>query len=208
MVPKRYPWEKSKEKPLTIGLGIMCSDGIVLAVNNEYSQDPIKFEGQKLFPLKQGKNYTILAAASNNVGTAKKGIEIIEEHLSVFAERMATTEELKSWLEASLKKLTVEYVDFAPTKKERDALHCDFLFAIWVRGEGTRLFYSHRNNILEERQQKSIGTGLYFSTFVSNLLFGHLTTVRPTVRRSEVYRRLYSSRSFGFFSQPMHFAGE
>ena len=181
---KRYAWEVLPETRLTIGLGIMCSDGIVLAVDNQYSQDPIKYRGKKLFPLKQGSNYTILAAAANNADSAKRGIEIIESHLLVFEHRPATMDEIKSWIETSLKKLFVEYIDLAKSKKERDALHCDFLFAIWVQGEGLRLFRSNRNIFLEEETQTSIGTGQYFSRYLHELLVGPYITGRPTANEA------------------------
>jgi hypothetical protein len=168
---------------MSIALGVLCHGGIVLAVDNQYSNDPIKYRGKKLFPLKVGTNFTILVAATGRTSAAHKAIEIIEANLSGLTEDASITfGDLKSWIEAALTRLYVEYVDLPPTKKERDSLHCDFLFAVWVRGEGLKLLQSDRNILLDNRTQTSIGTGQYFSRFLHELLFGPYLVNRPTVQ--------------------------
>jgi 20S proteasome alpha/beta subunit len=178
---RRYPWEKPREAPVTIALGIACDDGVVLGVDNEYSRNPIKTKGQKLFPIpsviQPNDGYGILAAGSGNPDSVKKIVETIDKTLaSETIGGTPTLELLLLHIENSIATVFAQHIDFAPVE-QRQELHCDLLFAIWIRNQGTRLFRSNRTMLLEERKRACIGNGLYLAEYVMDVILPHFLSV-------------------------------
>jgi hypothetical protein len=169
---------KAKEKPVTIGLGIVCADGVVLGVDNQYSRDPIKTKGPKLFPITPTEHYSILVAGSGNSDSVKKGVEVISDTLRrEIGNNPITLDVLKAWIEASLAKLFAEHIDFAPVE-QRMELHCDLLFAVWIRGDHeVKLLRTNRTMVFEEKKRACIGTGLYLAEYMMDTILPYFPSV-------------------------------
>jgi hypothetical protein len=146
---------KSKEKHVTIALGILCSDGIVLEVDLQYSTGWVKTAGKKIFiltPSYEPNAYcSALLAASGNPDSAKKVVEKIEETLP--SSRDFPT--LKDCIESALASVYSQHIDFAPAE-EREALQCEFLVGIRL-GQDCKLFRTNRTMLVEETDMSRNG---------------------------------------------------
>lgn len=159
---------------MTIALGILCSDGIVLGVDLQYTTDIIKTAGQKLFVLKPSydarSGYAVLVAGAGNADTIRKCVEVMDETLAeTFHGRCPAYIELKYSLESALARVFHQHVDSAPVE-ERHGLHCDVLVAVRV-GQECHLLRSNRTMLVEERQA-CVGLGFYLGAYLTELLLG------------------------------------
>ncbi len=125
---------KSYPKRMTIALGVLCSDGVVLGVDLQFTTDNIiKTAGQKLFVLlpsyRPELNYSVLIGGSGNADTIRKITEVANEKLDEsFPNGSPPYRKLKCVLETVLAEVFHTHVDTAPVE-ERGPLHCDVLMA-------------------------------------------------------------------------------
>jgi hypothetical protein len=149
---------------MTIALGVMCDDGVVLGVDLQYTQDATKTPGQKMFWLCPGKPYSVLIAAAGNPDSAKEVAALSESSiLATYPDSLPTTDQIKACIQAALKRVYFEHIDPAPVK-ERYGLQCDLLVGIRV-GYDVSLFHSNRTLLVQDKDTKCLGIGLFFSNY-------------------------------------------
>jgi hypothetical protein len=163
---------------MTIALGVLCSDGVVIGVDLEYTQDFMSSTGPKIFwlPKNLDSRYFVLIAASGNPDSAKEFVEYLDSHLAErFPSGVATLKEIKVAIRDSLKRIWFEHIDSAPAN-ERRGLACDFLIAIRV-GTKINLFRTNRTMMPEIKDWACSGLGLYLANYlVDRILPRHPTT--------------------------------
>lgn len=147
---------------MTIALGLLCSDGVVLGADLQYSTDFIKTAGRKIFIVPSGPNYKIIVAGSGNSDSVKKCVEVIGDHL-LDQDSSPTLRELKEQIEACLAKVYREHLDFAPEEQRRD-LDCELILGVWMESQ-VYLFRTNRTMLIEEREYACVGMGLYLAHY-------------------------------------------
>jgi len=154
---------------VSIAFGVKCSNGIVLGVDLEYSQDLSSMPGQKMFWLpKTEADYFVLIAAAGNPDTTKTFMEVLESELAVQIPHGHTSwTQLKGVIKSCLKYVYSEHVDAAP-RDERASLGCDLLVALRILNE-TRLYHSNRTMLVEEKGTYCHGVGLYAARCLSDI---------------------------------------
>ncbi|MGA2214191.1 MAG: hypothetical protein ABSH31_13025 [Bryobacteraceae bacterium] len=155
---------------MTIALGAMCLDGVVLAVDLQHTTDIVKTAGQKLFVLtpsyRPELNYSVIVAGARNADSVRKAVETMEETVSDrFSGRTPALKELKKALQDSLEIVFREHIDFAPPEERAD-LHFDLLIAIRI-ASSCHLFRTNRTMLIQEKSTACIGIGLYFANYAA-----------------------------------------
>jgi hypothetical protein len=173
---KRYPWEKPKEmRKMSIAVGVVCLDGIVVGVDLQYSTDFVKTAGRKIFVLKRSyetdTQCSIVIAAAGSPDSAKKIVERIEEVLP----KQIEFSDLVDSIETALADVFGKHIDSAP-ESERNGLHVDLLVAARI-GPHCKLYRSNRTMLIEEEHYACIGMGLYLGHYVIGMALPMLTSV-------------------------------
>jgi hypothetical protein len=164
-------------RAMTIALGVVCSNGVVLGTDLQYTtDDATKTPGQKMFWLCPGRPYSVLIAASGSPDSAKQVVELSEEAiLSKYPDSIPTIRQIRACIEDSLREVYLGHIDTAPVN-ERAGMRCDLLVGIRV-GREIQLLYSNRTRLIKEKDAKCFGIGLWFS----NYALTQLLPLRPTL---------------------------
>lgn len=164
---------KEKRKKMTIALGVLCSDGVVLGTDLEYTQQYAAMPGQKMFWLPEiiGAGYFVLIAVAGNPDSAKTFVDTLSVVLSDrFPDGAALLRDIKGAIRDGLRHMWLEHIDAAPAN-ERSDLQCDLLIA--VRAEsGCHLFRTNRTMLVEEKFSACHGVGMYVARLLTDLLLG------------------------------------
>jgi len=163
---------------VTIALGVLCTDGAVIGIDLEYTQDFMSSAGQKIFwlPTSLGSQYFILIGAAGNPDSAKEFVGYLEEQLAErFPTHVASLKEVKAAIKDSLKYMWFEHVDSAPAN-ERRALGCDFLVAIRV-GIDVWLFRTNRTMMVAVKNWACLGMGLYLANYLVDRVLPRYSTI-------------------------------
>jgi hypothetical protein len=169
---------------MTIALGVVCSDGVVLGTDLMYSTGGfLQTPGQKIFVLKPSYdprlNYSVVIAGSDNSDSAKYAVERMDEILADrFTGVTPTVKQIKACLTDALIEMFAEHIKPAPPD-ERKAIRPDLLVAIRV-GRECRLYRQNRTMLVEERNFACRGIGLYLANYILDVLLDR----NPTVQRA------------------------
>jgi hypothetical protein len=117
---------------MTIAVGVMCDNGIVLGCDLQHSTDIIKTAGQKMFYLPTRPDYNVLLTGAGSSDAIKKAVQVIGDQVSNDFPLGVTPKlkEIQNSIEVALATVYSDYVDLAPPE-QRSAL--DFTLLVAVR---------------------------------------------------------------------------
>lgn len=156
---------------MTIGIGFKCTDGIVLAVDSQYSAGVGKRKGQKLFPLQgPSRQYSVILATAGSAALAKRGIGTFSRLLNErIGDRPTDLKELQDVLEDALCVVHTKHIYPAPAD-ERAVLDFWLLMAAWTPNEGYHLFRTDVTAVTTVEEHTCIGIGSYLGNYLLDLL--------------------------------------
>jgi 20S proteasome alpha/beta subunit len=157
---------------MTIAAGFNCADGIVLAVDSQYSAGIAKVSGQKIFPLWQTDRYSVTLAAAGSVGMAKRAVGIFKDLVEQKVGAGSTTlAELQGFLEDALCAVYAKHIYPAPPN-ERSVLDFWLLMAAWTP-DGRTLYRTDITAVNPVQGSSCIGIGSYLGDYLMALLCHH-----------------------------------
>jgi 20S proteasome alpha/beta subunit len=166
---QRYPWV-SKEERMTIAVGFKCIDGVVLATDSQYSDDPAKTTGQKVFPIWSNGHYALTIAGAGFPDSIKGIARDMELVLGkTIGSREAGSAEIIRTIERVLRSFHAKHIDTAPPE-ERLELSVQLLIGLWTEREGTKLFGVNRTIAAEVSSHLSVGYGSYLTEYICDAL--------------------------------------
>lgn len=161
---------------MTIALGILCSDGVVLGVDSEISVDGGKVAGPKIQVFWEAlPDYNIVSASSGHADSVETARGEIEFELEKFRGKNPVVRELRQSISDALGRVYVQHIDPLP-QEERQQMDFSLLLAIRI-GRTARLFRTNRAQVVEQRPRWCIGSGKEFADYLLELYLGN----RPPV---------------------------
>ena len=157
---------------MTIAVGFKCIDGVVLATDSQYTMNPAKFAGQKIFPIASNGHYALTIAGAGGVSNMKAAVRNIESALKKdIGAKPATTSQIQDIVEGVLSILYPKHLDSAPAEK-REYLEFNLLVGIWTAQECASLFYSDRMTLNEVKvpNHQCLGIGSYLAAYLTDVL--------------------------------------
>jgi len=172
---KRYP------RAMTIALGVLCSDGVVLATDTQYSVGAVlKYEGLKLFRASTGDCQVIIAAC-DNADVFRRAIEVVQEELRhSLRDRQPTVDIVRLAIEAALAKFFKKFIDRIPSD-ERGQFDFQLIIGISAKSEKARLFHSNRSMLVDDYHCACLGEGQYIAEYAIELV----VPLKPSVERAK-----------------------
>ena len=165
---------------MSIVLGIPCVDGVVLGVDLQYTKEPFKNTGPKLFPLKKYYNkntYSVLVAGSGNPESCKKFADMMEQDLPddfSFSDFIIHAESI-------IGEFNQHYIFPMPQESRKD-YSCDLLIAVRVDRE-CRLYGVNGLMLVRHEQPVCTGEGSYLADYLlENLLPKGFITVEAAAQ--------------------------
>lgn len=165
---QRYPWNELRErrKRMSIAIGVVCTDGLVLGTDLEYTGSYEKFPGKKLWQLCPDRGKSILLTGAGN--------PVSIDHVRRIAEDEIRRTKRDSWMdivsavETGLRSLYSLHIDPAPKESQVE-------LEIWVMlavrdGVQFRLFHNDRSVLGEVEKLNCSGMGLYVGYTMLDLL--------------------------------------
>lgn len=156
--PRVYPSVKQTAHKMSIIIGFVAEDGVLLCSDSQYSGG-VKFTGKKIFTYKFQCG-TISFALAGHEPFAKKAITESGEAIRVNRESLTALNEIKGLVERTVKDVYEQYVDTRPPE-ERDAARFQLLVAIATPRDGARLFSSVGTALTEVETFECFGAGLF-----------------------------------------------
>jgi hypothetical protein len=158
---------------MTIAIGVVCSDGLVLGTDLEYTGGYEKFPGPKLWQLCPERGNSILLTGAGNPTSI--------DHVKRIAEDEIRRNQRDGWndvvasVESGLRSLYSLHIDPAP-KESQEALDVWIMLAV-RDGIRFRLFHNDRSVLGEVEKANCSGVGLYVGyTMLALLLPEYCTT--------------------------------
>jgi len=149
---------------MTIALGILASDGIVLCSDSRYTSSS-KSDRDKIFSWLDGGDAVCFALTGNEIN-AKMAIDECREVLAAIPVGKRTIITLKKAIRQTLKPLQESYVDKVPSD-ERDRARFDFVIAIVSSAnKKAGLFLTSDGAIAEITDKACVGTGGYLVEYI------------------------------------------
>jgi 20S proteasome alpha/beta subunit len=166
---------------MTIALGILCSDGVVLATDTQYSVGTVlKYEGLKLFRASAGDCQVIIAAC-NNADAFRRVIDVIQEELQrSLKDTQPTVDIVRLATEGALAKFYRKFIDPIPSD-ERANFEFQLIVGICAKSEKGRLFHSNRSMLVEDYHCACLGEGQYIAEYAIELF----VPLKPSVELSK-----------------------
>ncbi len=146
---------------MTLALGIPCTDGVVLGVDTQISQDGTKTPGQKIQIFWEClPNYNVVSASSGHADSVETARSEIVEALEKLKGKSPSpvVREIRQAIGAALGEVYARHIDPLPTQEERNLMDFTLLVAIRV-GRTARLFRTNRAQVLEEKRCCCLGAG-------------------------------------------------
>lgn len=164
---KRYAlhWERR----MTIAIGVLCDDGLVLGTDLQYTVGNAKWPGKKLWHFCPQIHPCIAISAAGNPNSAKRVIQNAEQTLLAECSGVRPTiGQIISNIEKALGDLYLNHIEPRP-KEDQEDIKCWLLVAI-RDGPGMRLFSNDRTQLIEEDDRVCTGSGFYFAYYALWLL--------------------------------------
>jgi 20S proteasome alpha/beta subunit len=162
---------------MTIALGFLCADGIVLGVDSQYSGGASKTSGQKIFPIQQNERFSVTLATAGHVGIAKRAVQ---KFTSALIKRVgvnsASLTEMQDILEDVLCEIHAKHVYSAPAD-ERATVDFWMLMAVWTPTE-IGLFRTDVTAVTRVQERACIGVGSYLGDYLMDLLCHYAPVMR------------------------------
>jgi 20S proteasome alpha/beta subunit len=154
---------------MTIAAGFLCSDGIVLAVDSEYSGNVSKSSGQKIFPIQQNNRFAVSLATAGHVGMAKRAVQKFTSLLNArIGTNPASLDDIQDVMEDALCGVHDKHIYPAPAD-ERATVDFWVLMAVWTPSEQA-LFRTDITAVTRVYGADCIGIGSYLGTYLIDLL--------------------------------------
>lgn len=167
---------------MTIGLGFHCKDGIVLAVDSQYTGGIGKTSGPKIFTVHASDNCAVTIAAAGSAALAKRAVREFKQLLDTRIGSKATSiEELSGLMEDALCAVHAKHVYPAPPN-ERQVLDFWLLAAFWTPA-GHALFRTDVTAVTPVAARSCIGIGSYLGDYLCDLMWNNppLTFVEDVI---------------------------
>ena len=157
---------------MTIAIGVLCDNGVVLGCDLQHSTDIIKTAGPKLFIIPPGKNHSVLITGAGNSDSMKKAAQLIHDRISDADDSGGISDvyAMRGHIEAALEELYSKYIYFAP-QEHCSTLDVSLLLAIRVNTE-TALFRTNRNMLIAEDRYACVGMGMYLGHYALSTMLG------------------------------------
>lgn len=162
------PIVNTRTAPMTIGEGILCNNGIVLATDTEYTTGSLKTFGPKLFKAADRRDVAAIIAGAGSVSFMKTAAEKIGIKIGGLP-KDPNTESVKDAAEEALLQFYKTHVYPVP---EGIRPQFGLLIGVWTAVDGLRLYKSNLTNIVQEPTYATIGVGQYVACYAVDLVRG------------------------------------
>lgn len=158
---------------MTIGIGFICEDGIVLAADIQYTAGDFKSPGRKLFPLDVGTNrrdLTVVAVGAGRVSVMTRAIEELAPRLAQLVHPCLS--DVRVAIEDVLRRFFKTHID-AISPHRQDQSGFELLLGAWTGVDGFGLFTADDavvSAIKPEDGYASIGDGRSVSDYALRLI--------------------------------------
>ena len=156
---------------MTIGIGLLCTDGLVLATDTKYTQGDFKSHGPKLFPIINRPDLAVVIAGAGNVPFMRRAIDKLEVALSQL--QNPSTEDVRMATENVLLEFFNQRIYPRP-----DWWHVAFelILGVWTERDGFILLSSNEVNVGVPMPKHAtgpccIGFGQHVSEYALGLTF-------------------------------------
>jgi 20S proteasome alpha/beta subunit len=140
---------------VTVALGAMASDGLVMCADSQYTSG-CKTEGQKVFQW-FGKSAAVLFALAGDVANATMAIQECKAALTASRSK-PTADNLKNIVKIVVRIMQETYVDKRP-KEEREDAAFYLLVALAAKGSAPQLYYSQAGALVQFDEYFAVGSG-------------------------------------------------
>ena len=152
---------------MTIALGILCGDGVVLGVDTQHTLGDGQFPEKKLFTFPTRGNHRVVAAGFGNSDSIRIGAEEIDLALDGSA---STVRGVRSQIGTALGSVYSKHIDVCP-EEERGNMEFSFLVAIHI-GRRAGLFRTNRTMVVEVPDRWTMGVGEQFARYAISAFLG------------------------------------
>lgn len=162
------------ERAVTIGIGVLCTDGIVIATDTQYTRGGFKSHGPKLFdlfPMKRG-NVSIVACGAGTVSSMKMAIRKLEDRLEDISD--PSLEQVKGLIEEVLLDFYRKHV--YPVPDHMQTPDFELLLGVWTKKDNRfDLLRTDSTTVTEVVTYGTghccIGTGIPLSEYALSLMY-------------------------------------
>jgi 20S proteasome alpha/beta subunit len=172
---KRYPWGNLKEDRMTIGVGILCQNAVVIASDTQIGDSDLKTGQFKLastskFGIGGDRSDLVVAGASNNLRYLKhlqgKIVKMMHpRNQSILAPRL---EDLEKQVSDYLGAFYLDHVQPFSTWPDKPDVS---LLIGYSQGNVAKLWSSDKNVLTEHESFAAVGSGEMFALLLLNRLF-------------------------------------
>lgn len=126
-------------RAVTIGIGILCTDGIVIAADSQYTRGPYKGHGPKIFPLFspiERDDLAVVVVGAGRVAFMKRAVEKIQDALGSYDD--PTIKDVREIVEDTIGDFYRNYIYPKPDYRH-DQPWFDLILGIWTQRDGCAL---------------------------------------------------------------------
>lgn len=151
---------------MTIGVGLLCTDGIVLATDTEYTTGGVlKTYGPKLFTACDRKDVVAIVAGAGSVPFMKTAVDLIGSAIKKLPVSVST-EDAKGAAEKALLEFHRRHIYPVP-KDIRPSF--SLILGLWTF-DGLSLFKSTLSNLVLAPEYETVGIGQYVACYALELV--------------------------------------
>jgi 20S proteasome alpha/beta subunit len=147
---------------MTIAVGFVCQDGLVIGVDSEYTEGASKYSGQKIFSFYQ-LNWSVTIAGAGNMDL----VAMIADDLKTEFTHNDGHSEIHEKIKARTKYFFDEYVDRVQSRDREFQL----LIGVWTKNGPSRLYKVHEGIVTPVLYYDFIGVGRDLARSTSAWIF-------------------------------------
>jgi 20S proteasome alpha/beta subunit len=154
---------------MTIALGLLSGDGVVLAADTQYTSGNLKTSGPKVFAFPFDGSVSVILAGAGNVGLLHKAAESIEEFIDVAITKEApTNKDIRDLVETVLDDIYSDHI-----AKSIEKLELDIILGVWTKQDNKLSLYQNEVRALYKVEERTcVGYGADVATYVIDLMKG------------------------------------
>lgn len=151
---------------MTIGVGFLCHDGIVLATDTQYTAGLLKTEGPKLFTVIERSDAVVIAAGAGSVPFMKMAITAIGDKIKLLPVGSVSSTNVVDMVRAVLLDTYARHV--YPVPGEQPIF--SFLVGLWTNNDGLTLLETCLTSVNTVDSFGFVGVGVYVAEYALGLM--------------------------------------
>ena len=160
---------------MTIGAGFRCTDGLVICVDQEYTEGGLlKFTGSKM-QVYEGLSCKCVLTFSGDRDFATMGMDNMIEKIHRSNE---TSAEIRAIIAGEIQQLHKKHIYRHPGYRDGIGPEVSYLVGVWTEQQQTDLWSTSRTTLTPVETWQPIGVGHYLAAYIGGTLFDDFLSVR------------------------------